>query len=162
MRWKRTLTVVGVHAEGEYAKVVTGGVVDVPGRTMFDKMQWLAHREDGLRKFLLYEPRGAAVHSANLILPSRNPKAALGYVIMESTEYPPMSGSNTICTVTAILETGILPIREPETRLTLEAPAGLIEVRCRCEGGGSSVRFATFPRSSSASTRLSRSPGSAP
>jgi proline racemase len=61
MRWKRTLTVVGVHAEGEYAKVVTGGVVDVPGRTMFDKMQWLAHCEDGLRKFLLYEPRGAAV-----------------------------------------------------------------------------------------------------
>ena len=81
MRWKRTLTAVGVHAEGEYAKVVTGGVVDVPGRTMFDKMQWLQRHDDGLRKFLLYEPRGAAVHSANLVLPSRNPKAALGYVI---------------------------------------------------------------------------------
>ena len=146
MRWKRTLTVVGVHAEGEYAKVVTGGVVDVPGRTMFDKMQWLHHREDGLRKFLLYEPRGAAVHSANLVLPSRNPKAALGYVIMESTEYPPMSGSNTICTVTAILETGILPMREPETRLTLEAPAGLIEVSCRCEGGRVlQVKFRNVP-----------------
>ena len=146
MRWKRTLTVVGVHAEGEYAKVVTGGVVDVPGRTMFDKMQWLAQRDDGLRKFLLYEPRGAAVHSANLILPSRNPKAALGYVIMESTEYPPMSGSNTICTVTAILETGILPMREPETRLTLEAPAGLIEVSCRCEGGRVlQVKFRNVP-----------------
>ena len=135
MRWKRMLTVVGVHAEGEYAKVVTGGVVDVPGRTMFDKMQWLAKREDGLRKFLLYEPRGAAVHSANVILPSRNPKAALGYVIMESTEYPPMSGHNTICTVTAILETGILPMREPETHLTLEAPAGLIEVSLPVRGG---------------------------
>ena len=146
MRWKRTLTVVGVHAEGEYAKVVTGGVVDVPGRTMFDKMQWLRHRDDGLRKFLLYEPRGAAVHSANLILPSRNPKAALGYVIMESTEYPPMSGSNTICTVTAILETGILPMREPETRLTLESPAGLIEVSCRCDGGRVlQVKFRNVP-----------------
>ena len=106
MRWKRTLTVVGVHAEGEYAKVVTGGVVDVPGRTMFDKMQWLAHQDDGLRKFLLYEPRGAAVHSANVVLPSRNPKAALGYVIMESTEYPPMSGSNTICCSCQLSPTG--------------------------------------------------------
>ena len=67
MRWKRTLTTVGVHAEGEYAKVVTGGVVDVPGRTMFDKMQWLERHDDGLRKFLLYEPRGAAVHSANVV-----------------------------------------------------------------------------------------------
>ena len=77
---------------------------------------------------------------------SRNPKAALGYVIMESTEYPPMSGSNTMCTVTAILETGILPMREPETRLTLEAPAGLIEVTCRCEGGRVlQVKFRNVP-----------------
>ena len=53
---------------------------------MFDKMQWLHRREDGLRKFLLYEPRGAAVHSANLVLPSRNPKAALGYVIMGESQ----------------------------------------------------------------------------
>jgi proline racemase len=146
MRWKRTLTVVGVHAEGEYGKVVTGGVVDVPGKTMFDKMLYLRDREDGLRKFLLYEPRGAAVHSANLILPSNHPKAALGYVIMESVEYPPMSGSNTICTVTAILETGILPMREPLTRLTLETPAGLIDVACRCrQGRVLEVKFRNVP-----------------
>lgn len=146
MRWKRTLTVVGVHAEGEYGKVVTGGVVDVPGRTMFDKMQWLARHDDGLRKSLLYEPRGAAVHSANVVLPSSNPRAALGYVIMESTEYPPMSGSNTICTVTAILETGIRPMREPETRIVLEAPAGLIGVTCRCQDGKVlQVKFRNVP-----------------
>jgi proline racemase len=135
MRWKRTLTVVGVHAEGEYGKVVTGGVVDVPGKTMFDKMRHLRDHDDGLRKFLLYEPRGAAVHSANLVLPSSHPKAALGYVIMESVEYPPMSGSNTICTVTALLETGILPMREPVTTLTLETPGGLVEVTCPCRDG---------------------------
>jgi len=135
MRWSRTLTVVGAHAEGEMGKVVTGGVVDVPGRTMFDKMRHLRDHADELRRFLLFEPRGAAVHSANLVLPSNHPKAALGFVIMESTEYPPMSGSNTICTVTALLETGILPIREPVTRLTLETPAGFIELTCRCKNG---------------------------
>src|SRR5688572_6120666 len=130
MRWKRALTVVGVHAEGEYGKVVTGGIVDVPGKTMFDKMVHLRDHDDGLRKMLLFEPRGAAVHSANMVLPSNNPKAQAGYVIMESTEYPPMSGSNTICTVTAILETGILPMTEPVTRLTLETPAGLVGLEC--------------------------------
>jgi len=146
MRWKRTLTVVGVHAEGEYGKVVTGGVVDVPGKTMFDKMLYLRDHEDGLRKFLLYEPRGAAVHSANLLLPSNHPKAALGYVIMESEEYPAMSGSNTICTVTAILETGILPMRGSKVDLTLEAPAGLIHVTCRCrEGKVLQVQFRNVP-----------------
>ncbi len=58
MRWKRAVTVVGVHAEGEYGKVVTGGIVDVPGKTMFDKMRYLRDHDDGLRKFLLFEPRG--------------------------------------------------------------------------------------------------------
>jgi proline racemase len=146
MRWKRTLTVVGVHAEGEVGKVVIGGVVDVPGATMFDKMRHLAKHEDGLRKFLLFEPRGAATHSANLVLPSSHPKAKLGYVIMESTEYAPMSGSNTICTVTAILETGLLPMREPLTQLTLETPAGLIDVTCRCRDGKVlQVKFRNVP-----------------
>lgn len=146
MRWTRVLNVVGVHAEGEYAKVVTGGVANVPGRTMFDKMRYFRAHHDGLRKFLLYEPRGAAVHSANLILPSNHPGAALGYVIMESEEYPPMSGSNTIGTVTVILETGILPMREPLTELTLEAPAGLIRVVCRCaDGRVRQVKFQNVP-----------------
>ena len=146
MRWERTFTVVGVHAEGEVGKVVIGGVVDVPGTTMFDKMRYLAKHEDGLRKLLLFEPRGAPTHSANLVLPSSHPKAKLGYVIMESTEYAPMSGSNTICTVTAILETGVLPMREPVTELTLETPAGLIDVTCQCRDGKVlQVRFRNVP-----------------
>jgi proline racemase len=140
------VTVVGVHAEGEYGKVVTGGVVDVPGKTMFDKMVHLRDHDDGLRKLLLFEPRGAAVHSANLVLPSNNPKAQAGYIIMESTEYVPMSGSNTICTVTAILETGIVPMKEPVTNLTLETPAGLITVECLCRDGKVlQVKFKNVP-----------------
>src|SRR5437867_6118887 len=146
MRWKRTVTVVGVHAEGEVGKVVIGGVVDVPGETMFDKMRYLAKHEDGLRKLLLFEPRGGPTHCANLVLPSNHPKAKLGYVIMEATEYAPMSGSNTICTVTAILETGILPMREPVTALTLETPAGLIDVTCQCRDGKVlQVKFRNVP-----------------
>ncbi len=146
MRWKRVLTIVGVHAEGEFAKVVTGGIVDVPGKTMFDKMRYLRDQDDGLRKFLLFEPRGSAVQSANIILPSLHPKARLGYVIMESTEYPPMSGSNTICTVTAILETGILPMKEPRTELNLETPGGLIHATCHCRDGKVlQVKFRNVP-----------------
>jgi proline racemase len=146
MRWKRTFTVVGVHAEGEVGKVVVGGVVDVPGRTMFDKMRHLARHEDGLRKLILFEPRGGPTHCANVVLPSNHPRAKLGYVIMEAAEYAPMSGSNTICTVTAILETGILPMREPVTELTLETPAGLVDVTCQCRDGKVlQVKFTNVP-----------------
>lgn len=145
MRLQQIVTVLGIHAEGEYGKVVTGGVLNVPGETMFDKKRYL-QQHDGLRKFLLFEPRGAAVHSANLVLPSNNPQADAGFIIMESTEYPPMSGSNTICTVTAILETGMLSMREPEMRLTLEAPGGLIEVICKCRNGKvEQVKFTNVP-----------------
>lgn len=146
MRWKKVLNVVGCHAEGEVGNVITGGVGDVPGDTMFDKKLYLEREMDGLRKILLFEPRGSVVTSVNLILPSNHPDALLGYVIMESTEYPAMSGSNTMCVATVLLETGMLPMVEPVTELTLEAPAGLIRLRCECRDGKvTKVRFVNQP-----------------
>jgi proline racemase len=62
-------------------------------------------------------------------LPPTHPDADAGFVIMEQVEYPPMSGSNTICVATVLLETGIVTAKEPVTEFTLESPAGLIPVR---------------------------------
>jgi len=146
MRWDRVLTVVDCHAEGEVGKVVTGGVGEVPGETMFDKRLYLERHRDDLRRLLLSEPRGSLTHNANLLLPSRHPEAAAGFVIMEATEYPAMSGSNTICVATVLLETGVVPMTEPVTELALEAPAGIIRVRCTCRDGKvTSVRFTNAP-----------------
>lgn len=146
MRWSKTLSVVECHAEGEVGKVIVGGVGQVPGDTMFDKKLYLEKHRDDLRKLVLFEPRGAAWHNANIILPSNNPAASMGYVILESTEYPAMSGSNTMCVATVLLETGILPMQEPITELTLEAPAGLIRVRCECKNGKvTSVKLVNQP-----------------
>lgn len=146
MRWKKVINVVGCHAEGEVGNVITGGVGDVPGQTMFDKKIYLEQHMDELRKLVLFEPRGAVVDSVNLILPSNHPEALLGYVIMESTEYPAMSGSNTMCVATVLLETGMLPMVEPVTELTLESPAGIIRLRCDCKDGKvTKVRFVNQP-----------------
>jgi proline racemase len=135
MKWKRTFTVVGCHCEGEVGNVVTGGVPNFPGRTVFEKMQYMEQNYDHFRKLVLFEPRGMAVNNTNVIVPPCHPEAQMGYIILESTEYPPMSGSNTICVATVLLETGILEMQEPVTRLTLEAPAGLIKVDCECKDG---------------------------
>ncbi|WP_414444433.1 proline racemase family protein [Burkholderia sp. 22PA0106] len=146
MRWNRTFTVVNCHAEGEVGNVVTGGVFDVPGATMFEKMMYLEEHRDDIRRIALFEPRGSANQSVNIILPATDPRAQMGYVIAESTEYPAMSGSNTMCVVTVLLETGILPMVEPVTELVLEAPAGLISVRCECSGGKvTKVEFTNQP-----------------
>jgi proline racemase len=146
MRFSKILSVVDCHAEGESGKVIVGGVGQVPGETMFDKRVYLETHMDDIRKMVLFEPRGAVWHNANIVLPSNHPDADMGYVILETTEYPAMSGSNTICVATVLLETGILPMQEPVTQLTLESPAGLIEVRCECsEGKVTSVRLVNQP-----------------
>src|SRR5262249_12429433 len=134
MRIRRAITVVGCHAGGEIGNVVTGGVLPPPGETVFEQMQAL-RADDSLRKLLLHEPRGSVAVHANLIVPSQRPDCAAGYIIMEPTEYPAMSGSNTICVTTVLLETGMVAMSEPETTLRLEAPAGVIEVTARCSNG---------------------------
>jgi proline racemase len=126
---------VDAHACGEPGRVIVGGVLDVPGASMFEKMQHLQENADGLRKRMLREPRGYPASNCNLILPPTRPEADAGFVIMEQVEYPGMSGTNTICVTTVLLETGMVPMREPVTELTLEAPAGLIRVRAECAGG---------------------------
>ncbi|MDP2350250.1 MAG: proline racemase family protein [Chloroflexota bacterium] len=135
MRLARMLQAVDLHAAGEPGRVVVGGVLGVPGATMLEKARHLEHHGDELRRLLLREPRGYPALCANVILPPTNPDADAGYVIMEHVEYPGMSGTNTICVATALLETGMLPMTEPLTEITLEAPAGLIRIRATCAGG---------------------------
>lgn len=135
MRFSSMITAVDLHACGEPGRVITGGLLDVPGRSMFEKMQYFARHHDDVRKRMLREPRGYPAANCNLILPPAHQDAQAGYIIMEQVEYPSMSGTNTICVVTALLETGMLPMREPITELVLEAPAGLIGVRAECRNG---------------------------
>jgi proline racemase len=134
MRVTRTITVVGCHAGGEVGNVVVGGVLPPLGETVFERMLAL-EADDSLRRLLLREPRGSVATHANLIVPTSNRECAAGFVIMEPTEYPAMSGSNTICVTTVLLETGMVEMQEPETVFNLEAPAGVVEVRAQCRDG---------------------------
>lgn len=131
----RVITVVGCHAEGEVGDVITGGVLPPPGATMLEKKLAFERDFDHIRRLLICEPRGSVARHVNLILPSTRPDCVAGAIIMEPTEYPPMSGSNTMCTTTVLLETGIVPMQEPETRLRLDMPAGPVDVVAACRGG---------------------------
>jgi proline racemase len=146
MKLARSIHAVDLHACGEPGRVITGGVLDVPGRTMYDKMAHLRAHGDRLRKLMLREPRGYPAANCNLILPPTHPEAQAGFVIMEQVEYPAMSGTNTICVVTALLETGMIEAVEPVTTLTLEAPAGLIRVTADVKDGKvTGVTFLNVP-----------------
>ena len=146
MRFSSMLTAVDVHAEGEPGRVITSGVPPIPGDSMLAKMQWLEANGDHVRKRMLREPRGYPGLCCNLVVPPADDRADAGFIIMEQSEYPPMSGSNTICVVTALLETGALEMVEPVTELTLDTPAGLIGIRAACvDGKVTDVTFRNVP-----------------
>jgi len=134
MRAAKVIHVVSCHAEGEVGDVIVGGVAPPPGDTLWAQSRFI-HDDATLRDFALNEPRGGVFRHVNLLVPPRDPRAAMGWIIMEPEHTPPMSGSNSMCVATVLLETGILEMREPETRLVLEAPGGLIEANARCRAG---------------------------
>ena len=135
MRSSKAIQVIGAHAEGEVGNVIVGGVLPPPGATVKAQRDWLQQEGDGLRRLLIREPRGGVFTHWNLIVPAKDPAAAAGFIIMEPLDYPPMSGSNSICVGTVLLESGMLPMTEPETLLTLETPGGLVTLRCDCAAG---------------------------
>lgn len=142
----RMINVVGAHAEGEVGRVITGGVFPPSGDTMFDKMTTLERDYGWVRDMLLFDPRGSVNAAVNLLLPPSRDDADIGMIVMESDFFPPMSGSNLICTVTVALETGAIPMIEPVTTVRVDTPAGLVEVTAECRDGKCrSVTFRNIP-----------------
>ncbi|HKS11664.1 MAG TPA: proline racemase family protein, partial [Pseudomonas sp.] len=135
MRWKQTLQLAEVHCEGEIGKVITGGVLGIPGATMLDKMNYINEVDDSLRRLVTLEPRGCLQMSVNLLLPPTRPEAHAGFIVLQADKAHPMSGSNCICVVTALLELGMVPMQEPETTVVLDTPAGLVTARAQCADG---------------------------
>ncbi len=146
MRTARVIHCVDAHAEGEPSRIIVGGVLDVPGTTMLEKAGWLEREGDWLRRLCLFEPRGSAPLSADLVLPSSHPEADAGFIIMESSSYEGMSGTNAINTAAVLLETGMVEMVEPVTKLVLEAPAGLVRVSADCaDGNVERITFENVP-----------------
>ena len=125
---------VSCHAEGEVGNVIVGGVAPPPGDTLWDQSRWIESNQI-LRKFVLNEPRGGVFKHINLLVPAKNPAAKYGFIIMEPEYTPPMSGSNSICVSTVLLDTGLIQMQEPVTEFNLEAPGGLVKVKAYCEQG---------------------------
>ena len=112
---------------------------------MYERMQAM-RADDSLRRLLLREPRGSVAVHSNLLVPSNRPDCVTGYIIMEPTEYAAMSGSNTICVATVLLETGIVEMQEPETTMRMEAPGGVVDILATCKDGKcESIEFTNVP-----------------
>jgi proline racemase len=128
------IEVISAHAEGEVGDVIIGGVDAIPGKTIWEQSRFIAN-DQSLRKFVLNEPRGGVFRHVNLLVPPTDPAAAVAFIIMEPEDTPPMSGSNSICVATVVLERGIVKMVEPITNLVMQAPGGLVYVTAHCKDG---------------------------
>ena len=135
MRWSRTLQLIEVHCEGEIGRVVTGGLLDLPGATIAAKLDHINRVDDSLRRFLVFEPRGTPAGSVNLVLPPDRAEAHAGYMVLQPDQAHAMSGSNAISTVTALLESGMVAMTEPESVVHLDTAAGPVTARADCRDG---------------------------
>ncbi|MER9881934.1 proline racemase family protein [Mesorhizobium sp. M0118] len=135
MNWENSLHLLEVHCQGEIGKVIVGGAPEIPGATMAEKMDHINNVDDSLRRFVTFEPRANVAMSVNLLIDPTRPDADAGFIVLQADRAHPMSGSNCICVVTALLESGRVEMVEPETVVRLDTPAGLIIARARCENG---------------------------
>jgi proline racemase len=134
MRTSKVIHIVGCHAEGEVGDVIVGGVATPPGDTIWEQSRYI-DSDNSLRNFLLNEPRGGVFGHVNLLVPAISPEADTGWIVMEPEDTPPMSGSNSMCVATVMVDTGMVEMKEPYTDLVIEAPAGLIKLRVECVNG---------------------------
>ena len=135
MNFARSLDILLVHCQGESGNVLIGGAPDIPGATILDKMNHLNQVDDSLRLFVTREPRAQVVHTTNLLLAPTRPDADAAFIVLQPDMAHPMSGSNCICVVTALLESGRVAMVEPETLVRLDTAAGLITARAQCRDG---------------------------
>ncbi len=135
MHFQRSLEILQVHCQGEIGKVLIGGAPAIPGATMLEKMNHINEVDDSLRRFVTFEPRAGVAMTVNLLVPPCRPDADAGFIVLQADRAYPMSGSNCICVVTALLESGLVAMQEPETLVRLDTPAGLITARARCSNG---------------------------
>jgi proline racemase len=151
---RSVLQCIDCHAAGEPARVVLSGVPELPRTctSALKKRTYMMEHLDHLRKILLLEPRGYPCQNANFVFRVKGSvenekEEEIQYVIAEQNKiYPLMSGHNTICVATALLECGVIPMMEPISNFTLHAPAGPIEIEARCENGkAQSISFRNAP-----------------
>ncbi|MFE7216697.1 proline racemase family protein [Streptomyces sp. NPDC001698] len=135
MRSVRTISAVDSHTEGMPTRVVTGGVGPIPGDTMAERRHHAVENLDGLRRFLVDEPRGHSAMSGAILQPPTRPHADWGVLYIEVSGFLPMCGHGTIGVATVLVETGMVPVTEPETIVRLDTPAGLVEARVAVRDG---------------------------
>ncbi len=135
MRFERTVMCIDTHTCGEPTRTIIGGIGPIQGNTVSEKMLYFRENMDHIRTMLMQEPRGHSVMSGAILTEPCHPDADVGVIYLEAGGYLPMCGHDTIGFCTALIESKVIGVSEPVTLVTLETPAGLVDVRALVKDG---------------------------
>ncbi|MFJ2621727.1 proline racemase family protein [Glutamicibacter sp. NPDC087344] len=138
---------IEVHAEGEPGRIVLNAAELVKGESMEERLAYCRENLDWLRYLLLHEPRGYPALCAVLLLPPVNDGSDFGIIVLEQGGFTPMSGSNTICAVTAAIEGSLITPRGERTTVVIDTAVGVVkaEAAIRPDGKVASVTVINVP-----------------
>ena len=135
VQFTHVVSVIDTHTVGEPTRIVLSGLPPIPGNTMAEKKAYMVERLDHFRTLLMQEPRGHADMFGAVLTPPTSDRGQYGIVFMDSGGYLDMCGHGIMGITTALIEMGMVTPEEPETAVTFDTPAGLVEGRARVEGG---------------------------
>lgn len=126
---------IDTHTAGNPTRNVIAGVPDIPGATMQEKMDYAKEHLDWVRTVVMHEPRGHSNMSGTIWTPPCHQEAHMGVLFIDAADHMPMCGHSTIGSVTAMLESGRVPVTGLVTEVNIDTPAGLVRTRATVENG---------------------------
>jgi trans-L-3-hydroxyproline dehydratase len=136
-----------VHAAGEPLRIITGGIPDIPGRSILEKRRNAQQYLDSLRKALMWEPRGHADMYGAILTEPVTEDGDLGVLFLHNAGFSTMCGHGILGLAMAGVNGGAVEVPgddggDGELVIRLDTPAGRVTARARRDEGW--IREASF------------------
>ena len=139
------ITTIDVHTGGEPLRIFIGGYPELKGKNILQKRETAKKIHDDLRTALMWEPRGHNDMYGCIIVPPERETSDFGVLFIHNEGYSSMCGHGIIAVSTALVETGVIPMRE-KVSMNIDTPAGLVRATVHCKNNQvDSVSFLNVP-----------------
>ena len=135
MNFKRIISCIDTHTEGDPTRFLMNGVAMLPHVSMREKRDYFAENYDYLRRFLMNEPRGHADMFGAVIADSIHDECDFGVFFMDPAGYLDFCGHGIIAASTVMMNVMELKPRDSKGYLKIETPAGVVKAHAISERG---------------------------
>ncbi len=138
--WRR-VAAIDAHTAGEPLRILTSGVPHIPGESILDKRAHAVAHLDGLRRMLMWEPRGHADMYGAILTEPATPDGDVGVLFLHNEGFSTMCGHGIIALASVGVTAGWYGVGHPPV-VRFDTPAGRVTANVNVDG---SVSFRNVP-----------------